>query len=89
MGVSDSEAASQQEHQQQAQQVQEALTRVSAHAHTLTSDLHSRGQEMDVFLKQELREDVPTGGLLLLAMLGSASSFGLTFLVPGLRRLAA
>ena len=67
-----SENQSKWQHQQQQQQqlMQDALQQVSSWSQSTASGLQSRGQELDVFLKQELREDVPTGtGLQLQAVI--------------------
>ncbi|KAK7493180.1 hypothetical protein BaRGS_00015517, partial [Batillaria attramentaria] len=61
VSVSESMYACKTEHQQQEQLTQEAAGEVTSYVQTLTSDLEQRGQELDVFIKQELKEDVPTG----------------------------
>ena len=59
--VSESQSLCQHEHQQQQQLTKDALKQVTTWTQSAASGLESRGQELDVFLKQELREDVPTG----------------------------
>ena len=59
--VTESQASWQSEQQQQQQLRQDALEQVTSLLQSSASSLESRGQELDAFLKQELREDVPTG----------------------------
>ena len=59
--VSESQSLCQHEHQQQQQLTEDALKQVTTWTQSAALGLESRGQELDVFLKQELREDVPTG----------------------------
>ncbi|KAK7109010.1 hypothetical protein V1264_013129 [Littorina saxatilis] len=59
--VAESHSQTQAENQHQRQLTEDSLKQTTAFSQSLTAGVDDRGDELDIFLKQELKEDVPTG----------------------------